>query len=93
MPDGKRFSMCDAFLERNRTQSDAQIIDSVPRAVGRLVVWVDDTAEIATVSSKADAMIPPMTGSPSMMMNTRMNIAGARSPTATTTYPSVAAKL
>jgi hypothetical protein len=77
--------MWDAFLERNRVQSDAQIIDSlpsvvpefgellglapytamayVPRAVGRIIVWADDAAEIATVNSRADAMMVPA-GSP-----------------------------
>ena len=40
-------------------------IDSVPRAVGRIVVCVDDSAETETVSSSRDAAIVPATGLPS----------------------------
>ena len=36
----------------------------MPRAVGRIVVWVDDSAEIDTVSSSSDAAMLPATGSP-----------------------------
>ena len=39
----------------------------VPRAVGRIVVCVDDAAETATVSSSTEVMIAPSTGSPTMV--------------------------
>ena len=40
-------------------------IDSVPRAVGRIVVCVDDSADTETVSSRSDAAMVPATGLPS----------------------------
>lgn len=42
-------------------------IDRLPRAVGRIVDCVDDRAETQTVSSSADAMTAPATGSPRMV--------------------------
>ncbi len=40
---------------------------SAPRAVGRIVVWVDEAAETATVSSSTEVRIAPNTGSPTMV--------------------------
>jgi len=42
-------------------------IDSVPRAVGRMVDCVEDRAEMLTTSSNADAITAPATGSPRMV--------------------------
>ena len=42
-------------------------IDRVPRAVGRIVVWVDESAETDTVSSSSEAAMVPATGSPRMV--------------------------
>ena len=40
---------------------------SAPRAVGRIVVWVDEAAETATVSSSTEVITAPSTGSPTMV--------------------------
>ena len=40
---------------------------SAPRAVGRMVVWVEAAADTATVSSSTEVMIAPSTGSPTMV--------------------------
>ena len=39
----------------------------MPRAVGRIVVWVEDAAETATVSNSTDAITAPNTGWPTMV--------------------------
>ena len=40
---------------------------SAPRAVGRIVVWVDEAAETATVRISTEVITAPSTGSPTMV--------------------------
>src|SRR6478735_5125016 len=61
-------------------------IDSVPRAVGRMVVWVDDSADTDTVSSSSDARIGPPTGPPSTV-STSSVLLGLFRPIPTTLKP------
>jgi hypothetical protein len=42
-------------------------MDRLPRAVGRMVVCVEDSAEMDTVSSSREATMLPATGSPRMV--------------------------
>ena len=40
---------------------------NAPRAVGRIVVWVEEAAETDTVSNSTEVRTAPSTGSPTMV--------------------------